>query len=86
MSDRSFAIEQAIEPRSAGQQDGVVRIALIGDSWVGGERLDPVVIELLSSYGWKVELGSFAQGRSLSRQLQHFSTRLFSIFPLVCPD
>lgn len=66
---RQFETPQEIEQRSSGSRVGTPSIALIGDSWIAGEKLDAHIVKALKGYGWEIELASFGHSGARSKRI-----------------
>jgi hypothetical protein len=66
---RLFSKTHLFENRKHAPWEGEPRIALIGDSWIAGNDLDPYIAQALSEQGWKVTLDSFGQPGARSKRI-----------------
>ena len=69
INSRSFAKPHLLEKREHAPREGTPRIALIGDSWIAGNDLDPHITQVLREQGWDIELDSFGQPGARSKKI-----------------
>ncbi|MGD1978379.1 MAG: hypothetical protein PVJ98_03230 [Akkermansiaceae bacterium] len=66
---RWFSKENPLEEREHNSREGKPRIALIGDSWIAGDGLDPHVLEFFNERGWDIHLDSFGHPGARSKKI-----------------
>ena len=66
---RKFQNSPGIKERRHSTREGNPRIAIIGDSWIAGNKLDPHIAQFLNQKGWSVELDSFGDPGAITKRI-----------------
>jgi hypothetical protein len=66
---RKFQNSHEIKERQHGTREGNPRIALIGDSWIAENKLDPHIAQFLNQKGWSIELDSFGDPGAITKRI-----------------
>ena len=66
---RHFLDSELLLKRNPSAREGTLRIALIGDSWIAGEKLDQPIIDEMSKLGWTIQLSSFGHPGARTKRI-----------------